>query len=222
MGRNPPAGAVIDYTLARPVPGPVVLEIADASGRVVRRYSSADAPETLPANRYFSEEWLKPPTPLSTSAGHHRVTWDLRGPRPKAERYSYSIAAIHGEDTPAEPEGLLAAPGKYTVRLSVGGKTYSQPLTLGLDPRVRVPEADIVKQVDLARATAAEMDRVAEALAAVRARRKEAGASKELEARERELVRSSARLSSLFLAVSSGDAAPTAQAVAELEDLQKK
>jgi photosystem II stability/assembly factor-like uncharacterized protein len=239
MGENPPAGAVIDYWLARAVAGPVVIEIADEKGRVVRRYSSTDRPETLPATRYFGDWWLKPATPLPTSAGHHRVGWDLRGPRPKTERYSYSIAAIPGDDTPAEPEGVLVAPGRYTVRLMAAGRTISQPLTLKLDPRVRVPEGDIVKQVDLASATAAQMDRTAGALAEVRALRKEiekagklavgksvaASAVRGFDERtaeiENDLKRTSARSTALFGALSSGDAAPTAQAQAESGELGK-
>jgi photosystem II stability/assembly factor-like uncharacterized protein len=222
MGANPPPGAVIDYTLARSVSGPLVIEIADAGGRVLRRYASNDQPEKIPARQYFADEWLKPATPPPTSAGHHRIVWDLRGPRPRAESYNYSIAAIHGEDTPAEPEGPLAAPGRYTVRLTVDGKTLTQPLTLDPDPRVQTPAADIAKQVELAAATASQMDRAAEELAKVRARRKEPGAPKELEKAERDLARVSARLSALFLALSSGDAAPTAQAIAEFDELKKQ
>src|SRR5439155_1044512 len=115
MGQNPPAGAVIDYVLPRAVAGPVALEILDSAGRIVRSFSSADEPEKVAATRYFAQEWLKPAAPLSGAAGHHRFVWDLRGPRPKAEEYEYSIAAISGEDTPAEPEGVLVPPGIYSV-----------------------------------------------------------------------------------------------------------
>jgi hypothetical protein len=252
MGRNPPAGAVIDYTLARDLPGLVAIEIVDARGQLVRRYSSADEPEKLPATRYFADVWLKPPPPLPTTAGHHRVGWDLRGPRPKTERYNYSIAAIYGEDTPAEPEGALAMPGRYRVRLTAGGKTYAQPLALEPDPRVRTPASELARQFELATAAAAQMNRAAETLAQLRALRKEVETAKKraagnaaaaqaiesfdqhaaaLEGRvpprrgaaaaDDSLVRLSARLSSLFSAVESGDAAPTAQAVAESEELKK-
>jgi hypothetical protein len=164
--------------------------------------------------------------------------WDLRGPRPKAERYNYSIAAIHGEDTPAEPEGPLAPPGRYTVRLTAGGKTSTHPLTLKLDPRVKTPEADIVKQVELASATAEQLDRTAATLGEVRALRKEVETAREraasstaaaqaiqafgerVAAQEKDLARLSGRFSGLFSALSSGDAAPTAQALAESEELR--
>src|SRR5207253_1431408 len=54
-GTNPPAGAVIDYLLrATPPPaGPVTVEIRDARGNVVRRFSSDDraAPPPPPPPR---------------------------------------------------------------------------------------------------------------------------------------------------------------------------
>ena len=42
---NPPDGAIIDYFLAQPSSAPVTLEILDAQGKLVRRYSSTDRPE---------------------------------------------------------------------------------------------------------------------------------------------------------------------------------
>jgi len=33
----------------------------------------------------------------------------------------------------------MGAAGEYTVRLTVDGASYSQPLTLKLDPRVKTP-----------------------------------------------------------------------------------
>ena len=46
-GQNPPDGAVVDYYLASAAGGPVTLEILDAGGTVVRKYSSEDAAEPL-------------------------------------------------------------------------------------------------------------------------------------------------------------------------------
>jgi hypothetical protein len=65
------------------------------------------------------------------------------------------------------------------------------------------------------------MARTTDALTKVRARLKKGDApdAKQLESAERALARLSARLSGLFLAIESGDAAPSAQAVAEFEDI---
>jgi hypothetical protein len=145
--------------------------------------------------------------------------WDLRGPRPRAESYDYSIAAIWGEDTPVEPEGPLVAPGSYTVRLTAGSATVTQPLTVETDPRISTSREDFVRQYELATRTSAEMDRTADALAKVRARLKEDPANAKLESAQKVLGRLSARLSGLFSAIESGDSAPSVQAVAELADI---
>ena len=136
-GENPPEGAVIDYWLASAAKGPVTLEIRDAAGQVVRRYSSADVPEKLPAERYFQAEWVKPQPILSAAAGQHRWVWDLRRPRPKAVEYGYDIAAVWGLDTPLDPRGQFVEPGRYTAVLTVDGHSQQVPVEVVADPRVR-------------------------------------------------------------------------------------
>ena len=151
MGQNPPAGAIIDYHLATPAQSPVRLEILDEHGETVRSYAGDDPPDRVDAHRYFPESWIRPKAPPSGSAGHHRFVWDLRYPRPKADRYEYLIAAVWGENTPIEPRGPLALPGRYTVRLTVDGKRMEQPLLLTMDPRVTVRPEDLAGQAALER-----------------------------------------------------------------------
>lgn len=136
VGQNPPEGAVIDYWLASPARGPVTLEIRDASGSLVRRYSSSDKAMNLPAERYFAAEWVKPEPILAATQGAHRWVWDLRRPRPKAVTYNYSIAAIPGLDTPLDPRGQLVEPGRYTAVLTVDGRQQSTTFEVLPDPRV--------------------------------------------------------------------------------------
>ncbi len=45
----------------------------------------------------------------------------------------------------------IAPPGRYTVRLGVGGRTYTQPLTLRLDPRVKTPALGLAQLAALTR-----------------------------------------------------------------------
>jgi photosystem II stability/assembly factor-like uncharacterized protein len=136
IGENPPQGAIIDYWLGGAPHGPVTLEIRDPSGAVVRRFSSADAPEQVPGERYFAAEYVKPQPMLSATPGAHRWIWDLRLPRPKAVTYNYSIAAVPGLDTPLDPRGQLVEPGRYTGVLTVDGKSQQVPLDVVADPRV--------------------------------------------------------------------------------------
>jgi len=136
VGENPAEGAMIDYWLPSPARGPVTIEVRDASGALVRRFSSGDRPADLSAERYFAADWVKSQPVLSAAPGAHRWVWDLRQPRPKAVTYNYSIGAIPGLDTPLDPRGQLVEPGRYTVTLTVDGRQQSAPLNILPDPRV--------------------------------------------------------------------------------------
>ena len=50
-----------------------------------------------------------------------------------------------------QPYAPWAPPGSYTVRLTVDGKAYTQPLTLRLDPRVKTPAAGLAQLASLTR-----------------------------------------------------------------------
>jgi hypothetical protein len=52
-------------------------------------------------------------------------------------------------ETPAGPEGPLVVPGKYVVKLTVAGQTYTQPLTVGPDPRNTPPTSAFAAQLSL-------------------------------------------------------------------------
>ena len=144
-GENPPDGAVIDYALPGSVEGPVTLEILDAGGKVVRRYASEDKPEPAPEEmekQLIPMYWLRMPHSLPGSAGMHRWVWDLRYSTPTATRYEYPISAVP-HSTPRTPQGPLALPGTYTVRLTANGKTLIAPLTLKMDPRVTASKEEL-------------------------------------------------------------------------------
>lgn len=144
-GENPPDGAAIDYALPEGVQGPVTLEILDASGKVVRRYASDDKPEPTREERekqLIPTYWLRVPQALPATAGMHRWIWDLRYATPTATRYEYPISAVP-HDTPRSPQGPLALPGTYTVRLTANGKALTAPLTVKMDPRVTATRADL-------------------------------------------------------------------------------
>jgi hypothetical protein len=56
---------------------------------------------------------------------------------------------VAGRDVPREPAGPQALPGSYQVRLTVDGKTYTQPLKLTMDPRVKTTPQDLERQFAL-------------------------------------------------------------------------
>jgi photosystem II stability/assembly factor-like uncharacterized protein len=106
----PPAGAMIDYSLASAPSGPITLEIVDRSGAVIRTFSS-DSGAGGPR--------------LPTRVGLNRFIWDMTYPGP----WSASANQRGGF-------GPMAAPGSYTVRFTANGTTSTQPLVLKADPRV--------------------------------------------------------------------------------------
>jgi photosystem II stability/assembly factor-like uncharacterized protein len=133
-GKNPPDGAIINYYLKAAANGPVSLEILDDKDQLVRRYSSEDKPSKVDENTLtIPSYWIRPPQILSGKAGSHRFIWDLRYPQKAGGKGGYSMAAIY-KDTPSA-QGPMVAAGQYTVKLTVDGKGFTQPLTVKPDPR---------------------------------------------------------------------------------------
>jgi photosystem II stability/assembly factor-like uncharacterized protein len=150
-GTNPPAGAILDYTL-RAVPSqPIKLAIFDTKGNLVRQFSSAPIPESVRRPEKLpriADYWMANPQPLPTHIGMNRFIWDLRYSPPPSVEHSYPMSAIPYE-TPAGPEGPLVVPDKYVVKLTVAGQTYTQPLTVGSDPRETTPASAFAAQLSL-------------------------------------------------------------------------
>src|ERR1019366_4861527 len=143
-------GAIIDYWLKSPASGSVVLEIHDESGKLVRRFSSADKPEPVnPKELNVPMYWVRPSRTLSAAPGMHRFVWDMHYPEPEVLEHEYPISAIY-RDTPRSPLGAAVLPGKYTVMLSAdGGKSdvvLNKLLEIRMDPRVKTSSEDLRRQ----------------------------------------------------------------------------
>src|SRR2546426_1690999 len=114
QAENPPNGAIVDYFLKAGAAGPVTLEILDGDGKLVRRYSSEDAPAKVDPNSLdIPMYWIHPAEPLSAKAGMHRFVWDLRYSAPPGMRGRRGSSA-----------GALTLPGAYTVKLTVAGHSF--------------------------------------------------------------------------------------------------
>ena len=149
-GQNPPDGAVIDYYLNANL-GPVTLEILDGAGNVVRRFSSEDKVPPVDPMLAVPKYWPRPEWPLPATAGMHRWVWDMRfAPIAEPTRRDYPMQAVY-ENTPVSPTSPWAMPGQYTVRLTAGGHTYTQPLAIRMDPRVKTPPSGLQQQFTLAK-----------------------------------------------------------------------
>ena len=136
-GKNPPDGAILHYCLKSDAAGPLILEVFDSNGRLVARFSSTDTAQPPSPTLDVPTYWIRPFQALSTRAGMHRFVWDLHAAPQggNGRRGGYPISAIY-RDTPSL-QGEWVAPGTYFVKLTAGGRTYTQPLVIKADPRER-------------------------------------------------------------------------------------
>ena len=131
LADNPPFGAMIDYYLKTNASGAVTIEIIDPAGEVIRKYSSEDKPAPVdPDKLSIPTYWLRSREPLSTAPGMHRWIWDLRPTPPPSTRAAGLESFFFGG------RGATVLPGNYSVRLTVNGKSFTQPLVVKPDPRL--------------------------------------------------------------------------------------
>lgn len=151
-GQNPLNGAIIDYTLQAEPKSPVILEILDAHGTVIRKYTSktkgADKSEATTSQHHGET--------MAAKAGLNRFVWDLR------YKSTAKVAGVAGWG--GGPGGPLVVPGTYQAKLTVNGQSYTAPIVVKEDPRVTVTQADLQKQFDLALKISARASDLSEAV----------------------------------------------------------
>jgi len=168
VGKNPPAGAIIDYWLktavekpeeakaqgtnsktetnaadssadkGKPEPPKITVEILDASGKVIRKYPKKE--EAADENEEFSRRDQNAGKPTG-DAGLNRFVWDLR--------YEGATKVPHAPLWGGSTDGPDAVPGTYQVRLTVLGKSYTAPLEIQPDSRLKITQDDLAKQFEL-------------------------------------------------------------------------
>ena len=125
-GQNPQYGASINYWLKSAPTATPKITIADAAGKTVR---------TMDGTR---------------TAGLNRVYWDLGNqptvpPRLRTKPQYQEQWAMDADGMRAAPGfgaiSVLVPPGKYTVKLTVDGASWSQPLEVRKDPNIKVSDA---------------------------------------------------------------------------------
>ena len=150
MAENPPDGAVLDYMLPANASGAVKLEIRDAAGKTIRTYSSDDPVPPPDPKLAIPRYWVRPPQMLAATPGLHRFLWDMHlAPIPGVQA-EYPISAVPHNTAPAATSPWVL-PGQYTVVLTAGGHSYTQPLTVRMDPRVKTAAPALAEQFNASR-----------------------------------------------------------------------
>ena len=232
-GKNPPDGVIVTYFL-RGAPQDISLTFLDARGRVIRTYTKRPA-EPDPQDK-------EPRIPADP--GMNRFVWDLR--YPDATRIDDDPQV--NDQLEGALKGPVAAPGRYSVRLSVDGQKSEAQFVVAPDPRIPATQADLDAQFALRARLRDLLDRDHAAVNRLRAARTDprttAATKRTLDAIEGHLmqpkaksrqdtlnfgVRLNHRIGALIGAVGSADAAPTRQMLeladvlaAELAGLEKR
>ena len=165
-GANPPRGASILYFLKDKPDGAVTIEILDARGQRVRTLSSTPAEPAGFTDEPDEEREAAEKAALPPDKGVQRGVWDLRH---DAARLITGALLDWGNPSVGPP----AVPGRYTVRLTVAGRSVERPLTVMPDPRTRVSQADLETQLALALRIRDDLSRLTDMVESLRSVRRQ-------------------------------------------------
>jgi photosystem II stability/assembly factor-like uncharacterized protein len=123
-GDNPPYGATVWFFQQHPMKGAPEIQILDARGNVVR---------TVKGTHKVGK---KEEPYIDNKTGINAYTWDFGSNGP---------VKWHGAAKPeyqGPNEGPGVPPGRYMVRMRLGGRTYTKPFTVKPDPRSTFTQAE--------------------------------------------------------------------------------
>jgi photosystem II stability/assembly factor-like uncharacterized protein len=199
--KNPPDGAIIDYVLRSPAKQ-ITLDIYDASNASVRHVTSDQKPPSHPPLP-IAERWIPQPSRLETSARMHRYVWDMRSG-------SSEGPGVDEDEDYGAPHPPRVAPGSYTLKLTVDGKSYTQPLKITMDPRSHATQQILEQRQKLASQIYVEALQTRKALAQMDALNKKLTALKpQLQSSHPELMAQLAAVESQMNAIKSGTPGPS-------------
>ena len=168
VGKNPPGGAVVYYWLKTSLKPEekeaagsssdesqmkaegdrgdkekneaprITLEVLDSSGKTIRKFPKKEEPPDE-EEEFFNRD--RGSSDLAAEAGLNRFVWDLR--------YEGATKVPHAPLWGGNTNGPVALPGTYQVRITVLGKSFTEPLEITADPRLAVSPADKAKRFDL-------------------------------------------------------------------------
>ncbi len=132
-GQNPQTGVQLDYFLPKDLDSAtVVVQVMDASGKVLRTYSNQKD------NSYLKYEGgPAPKVVLPAKKGLNRIAWDMR----REVIPGVSKVFVNGDY-----RGSMVGPGSYTLRLIADKDTSVTTAVLLPDPRLDATPADFAAQ----------------------------------------------------------------------------
>ena len=163
VGKNPPNGVVLYYSMSAKPVSDVVIRIKDSSGKLVNELSSKPEPKEPDALEEDEGRRASPKPPAK--AGLNRYVWDLH--------YADTVKFPGMIYWAANTRGPLAVPGTYTIEITADGHTDTQTALVKADPRVSSTPEDYRKQLDLALEIAGRVDAANDAVLSIRTQRKQ-------------------------------------------------
>lgn len=146
MPRYPRPAVIIDYVLTDTLDAPIALEIINEKDEVINTLFSNNKeksiPESVIENMSTNETEFIVDNSLSTNLGFNRYKW-----------YMTESGPWHENENRRYKNGPYAAPGNYTLRMTIDGTVMEQSFKLLEDPRTtdKVTTSEINEQMVLAR-----------------------------------------------------------------------
>jgi hypothetical protein len=145
LGRNPMNGVILDYYLKEKADtSKVTLEIMDAGGKLIRKYTNK------------KDEAFKPwpggpsaPQTIPAEAGINRFAWDFR---------TEGLSGVPGVYVYGDYSGQRVAPGKYKARITFKGQSSETDLEIISDPKVTATAAEWTAQQDFLKQAGEQFD----------------------------------------------------------------
>jgi len=123
-GQNPPYGAPVWFYQREPVKGAPEIQILDAHRHVIRTVKGTHKVAGK------DQPWV------TNKAGINVYVWDFQIDGP-VKWYGAAKEAYQGPN-----EGPGVPPGQYYARMTLDGRTYTEPFTVKADPRTKFTQAD--------------------------------------------------------------------------------
>ncbi len=125
-GTNPPSGAIVDFYQGAPQTHAPTMEILDSAGHVVRHIlAEKKNAKAQPYNPYSAAAAAGAGVP--NEVGINRVVWNFR-------EDGAPLCTTCAKEFQGSPTGPLVIPGRYTARITLNARTYSESFLVKADP----------------------------------------------------------------------------------------